>query len=89
MKKLISLCVALVFITMGIFAQNSNKKKNNEKDVVVVKVEQKLEDKDIKKVPKVKKKQKPKKLKKISKKQALLQKQKIRQNFRRKLRNAK
>lgn len=81
----------LVFTSFGVWAQNTDvkKEKENTKKEQKELITQKEDPKNVKKVPKVKKKQKPKKLKKLSRKQALLQKQKIRQNFRRKLRNAK
>lgn len=81
----------LVFTSFGVWAQNADvkKEKENTKKEQKELITQKEDPKNVKKVPKVKKKQKPKKLKKLSRKQALLQKQKIRQNFRRKLRNAK
>lgn len=94
MKKILLILITLFFAGSGLWAQNTKVlndtiKANNEETTIIAQNQKNEDPKKVKKVPRVKQKQKPKKLKKLSKKQALLQKQKIRQNFRRKLRNAK
>lgn len=90
MKKINLVLILFVFCASGVFAQNSNTTIPESKNQTQL-VQQEKKKEEVKKVigQNNNNNQKPKKLKQLSKKQALLQKQKIRQRLRRNMRNAR